>query len=244
MVQLDGEKLQARHRFGENADVGTATDPEDLWSFGGLKTIPTSPFTVYISSDDAGDAVEVTITYIEKDTYFEKMVTAVSAGFTFVDTGVEAEFIQRAWISGGLEPSGNVLISSDNTDAVPDGIPDDITKVQAYIPAGANQTLQCIHMVPVPRHGEIDKGMVGGWQFEMLSVVASSWARCALRQMEFGGVWRVLDKGIVHQGSIPFRNLLPYEIPLKQKTILKIEIQEVSHNSTHIFGRLHLRNKT
>lgn len=246
MEYPNGRKAASQHRFGENTNVDTATDPEDMWAFGGVKTIPAADFSVYISSDDAADGMDVTVVYIEKDTYFQKEVTGTLAGFAMVDLGIEAEFIQRAWIVGAVAPAGNVYVNSDNTDAaVSDGIVDDVTKIEAFIPAGTGQTLQCIHMIPVPRDLSDKEGQIDAWEVNMISVVASSWARIQLEVLRIGGIFRPVDKGIVHMGTRGFkRPYWPASISIPQKAIIRIRIEEVSNNSTSLVGHLHVRNQT
>lgn len=144
------ERWNAVNKFGFNFDIDTGGS-EDIWDQGGLYTFLAAAATCYISSDvEADNDIEITVEGLDAD-WNEVVQTAETDhtdGRTFVALATDLIRVNRAYVSGDTAPTGNIYISSDNTDAGGDGIPDTASNIKAKITAGYNQTLQAVYSVP------------------------------------------------------------------------------------------------
>jgi hypothetical protein len=140
------------HKFGFNPDIGTGSDPEDIWDQGGLYTFMSAVSTMYVSSDaEADQGISVAVEGLDGSWRFqsETIATDGTDGRTFVALANTYLRINRAYIDHTASPAGNIYISDDNTDAGGDGIPDTVSNIKAQITIGYDQTLQAVYTVPV-----------------------------------------------------------------------------------------------
>jgi hypothetical protein len=139
------------HKFGRN-DEPTAAD--DVWdcseaAIGAPAAYPyqAAAFTLYVSSDNAGDTTqEITVEGLDAN-WERATVTADLNGVTFVQVGTASDWrrVFRAYNSSGTVFAGNIYLNDDNTDVGGDGIPDDLTDLQACIQIGNEQTLMAMY---------------------------------------------------------------------------------------------------
>jgi hypothetical protein len=139
-------------KFGRIASIQTAT-PADCWEFGitpgaELYTWSTTEAIDSISSSDAGDTEEITITMLDID-YVEFTQIAVLDGQNRVAITPGFRF-NRAYNSNGTPTAGNVYIY-ENT-ALSGGVPIDVTLVRGYISINGQQTLQSMYTVPAGKN--------------------------------------------------------------------------------------------
>ena len=141
-------------KFGETAR-DSLTDGQDVWNCPTLAVaVPenyvyaSSAFTAYISSDDANDAAAaIVVEGLDENWERQRVVATLGAAaatsgtaIAEIGSGVTWLRIFRAFPSGSAPLEGNIYIGNDNTDAGTDGIPDDLTELQACILIGDNQT--------------------------------------------------------------------------------------------------------
>jgi hypothetical protein len=139
------------HKFGRNAEP-TAAD--DVWdcseaAIGGPAVYPfqSSAYTLYASSDNAGDTTQ-TVTVEGLDANWERAKVDVDLnGLTFVQVGTASNWLRvfRAYNSSATVFAGNIYLIDDPTDVGADGIPDNIATLQACIQIGNEQTLMAIY---------------------------------------------------------------------------------------------------
>jgi hypothetical protein len=139
------------HKFGRN-DTPAAGD--DIWdcsevAIGGPATYPhqAAAYTLYVSSDAAGDTTqEITVEGIDAN-WDRQVVTADLNGVVFVPVGTASNWrrVYRAYNSSGTVFAGNIYLNNDATDAGGDGIPDVLTGLQGCIQIGNEQTLMSIY---------------------------------------------------------------------------------------------------
>lgn len=232
------ESMNGVFLFGRNPQVDTASDPEDVWFYGGLKTLLAVAATLYISSDSTLDTgVEITVEYLDSSWEAQTIISHLHAGDgrIFVSLGVTAWRVNRAWVSNGSPLVGNVFVSSDPADVGGDGIPDDVTKIEGYIPAADQQTLQAIYTIPAGRIGRVIS-----WYGSLISNVASSRAVIRLAQRQLGRGKRTVELlGISNAGS-PMERCWPMSQPYPARTTLCVEVAEVSHNNLDIAAGYYL----
>lgn len=147
---LDDQKGSAVNKFGYNNDVDTTTDPEDIWSVGGL--YPYSTFStaqnLEVVSSLAADTVttgtgawSVTISGLDANLNSQS-VSVDLTGTTAVEvTGTTWLAVNRAFIN---EPTGT---GGTNAGVLTIRVSGGGTTV-AEIPATRGQTQQCVYRVP------------------------------------------------------------------------------------------------
>lgn len=141
------DEISHMRKFGHNDDVGFAVH-EDVWHYGGDYNWPNDAGqTMYISSSSALDTVEIVVQGLDQN-FREVEETINLQGFTFVPlTGLWSR-VHRAYNDNGTDLVGTVYISSDNTDAGGDGIPDVTTAIHTTVAPEFQQTMQAIYTVP------------------------------------------------------------------------------------------------
>jgi hypothetical protein len=240
-IPMEGEKHGGVHKFGRNPVIDTNSDPEDVWGFGGIKTFLTqaAATTLYISSDNqaADVGIEITVIYLDADGIERTVVENLHAvdARTFVSLGVTGFRVQRAYVSDAGNLTGNVYISSDNTDAGGNGIPDDTTKIEGFIRIGDNQTTQAIYTVPAGK-----KANVVGWYANMISQVGSSRAIVRIAQILDGEAKRTVEIGGISVAGVVVDRIWPMSMEFPSLTVLLIEVVSTSHNALDCSGGYYL----
>lgn len=217
------------HKYGRNDDIDTGTDPEDIWTYGGLYTYNDTPSIQYISSSNALDVgMELTVEGLDEN-YKEQSVTVLLNGQAQTQIGTGELFVRvfRAFNSGPIEFAGNVLIYDDTVASVTLGVPSPSTSVKAEIRAADQQTYMALYTVPA--------GKTAYFMQHSSDIIksnsASQNAVLDIRIREFGSVFRSrqLD-GLTTNGSSAFDFVftLPDRIP--EKSDIRMQIREVSTN--------------
>lgn len=146
MGRING--LSEGGRFGYNPDIDTTTDPEHIWTYGGLRTSPTSSFTLYAASDSASDTdVDITAVYLDASGNLQT-VTFNLNGQTPIDTGVTATECTRAYVDPGSNNAlvGNVSLTRANSFS--SGVPSNQNEVLAHILAADGESHVLADRVP------------------------------------------------------------------------------------------------
>jgi len=212
------------NKYGINADVDGS---EDIWNYGGTKTHLTVADTLYISSDDETNdvGIEITVEYIDEDGAAQTIVGNLHAvdARTFISLGVDGFAVNRAWVSGVLEQiTGNVYVSSDNTDAGPDGIPDTVADIEAFLEPADQNTMQAIYYIPNEVQGRTISGAwLYGYYADIHGNVASA-STVRFRKLEPDGSWRTIEsRGITN--SFPVNRKWPKAKYFLPGTIIKLD---------------------
>lgn len=140
---------RAEFKFGRNNDP----DPgDDVWncseaSVGGPANYPyqTSPFTLYISSSNAGDVQDVIVVGLDQD-WNRQVITVTLAGQTFTQVAAANGWrrVFRAFNNSTAAFLGNIYLGLDATGAA--GVPTNVaTTLQACIEIGDGQTLMALY---------------------------------------------------------------------------------------------------
>ena len=200
------------HKFGANFDIDTGSDPESIWTGGGLypwDAFDTAGVLVVTSSsaqdDDGGTgATEVFVEGLDAN-YNLITETFAMNGTANVTGNVIFKRVFRAFVtSGGNGNVGTITFTRGGTNVM-------------QIDAGRGQTLMAIYTIP--------KNYTGFMLNLDLTVNAFRDAQLSVKQRPFNGVFR-----IAHMAEA--RGLYSYKfgIPLKfeQKTDIDFRIDEVS----------------
>ena len=197
----------AYNKFGQNLAVPATL--EDIWDGSAVyEYLADDTFaTMYISSDNNGDAGDVwEVQGIDSD-YNYSTVEVTTSGFTFValTSGAADDKwwrVFRALNKSAVVSLGNIYISKDNTDIGGNGIPDDTDDIQAKILIGNEQTFMSLFTVPAGFTAHITRFYASTSSNKITDV------RLFVRP--FGGVFNAKAPISINQG----RSEHPYDFPL------------------------------
>jgi hypothetical protein len=212
-------ELSSIRKFGRNQDVASG-GWEDVWDYGGDFNWPSnSGVAMYISSDNAADTQDIIVEGL--DEFFRlKSETVTLQGVTFVAlTGLWSR-VHRAYNDNGTDLAGTVYISSDNTDAGGDGIPDVTTAIHATIPVGENQTLQALYTVPAATEMYVTNVRVN-----LLPVAGGTVKQCRVKidLRLFEKVWRTQATfGLITTGTSFISQDVSIPVGLPAKTDVRV----------------------
>lgn len=222
-------------KFGRNPDIDTGSTPEDIWTYGGLYTYNDTPSIQYISSDTLTDlGMEITVQGLDAD-YNLQTLTVVLNGQNQTQIGTGETFVRvfRAFNSGAIPFTGNILIYDDTNGGVVGGIPTDTTSIKAEIKADDQQTYMAIYTIPAGKTGYF----LGGAISLITNASASKSATVDLRLRRFGGVFRSSELvDISSTGTSNFSQDLHALGPLKipEKTDVLAQVRDVGANDTGV----------
>lgn len=219
----------AINKFGRNDEIDTGTDPEDIWTYGGLYTYNNTPSIQYISSSDALDVgMEITVIGLDAD-YKQQSVTVLLNGQNQTQIGTGETFVRvfRAYNSGPIEFAGNILLYDDTVTSVLLGVPSPTTSVKAEIRATDQQTYMALYTVPA---GKTAYFMQHSSDITKSNSSANN-ALLDIRIREFGGVFRSrqLD-GLTTDGSSAFNFVFTMPEMIPEKSDIRMQVREVTTN--------------
>lgn len=137
------------HKFGYNPDIDTATDPETVWSYGGLypwSALNTAQ-TLYVKSSSASDTMNVTLAG-QDSAGAEITETVTLTGTTAVATTKQFKRIYRAFCSDTVENVGDITMHTVSGSGT----------VVCHILAGEGQTLLALYTIPAGKTGYLYTG--------------------------------------------------------------------------------------
>jgi len=221
------------HKFGQNLDIDTTTDPETVWSAGGLYTFPSSADTLKIISNDADDngtgttgaltikvqGLDANYGLIEEDFTLNGQ-TAVTGSKNFIR-------VFRAFVtSAGSSELNEGTITINNSD-------DSLTL--ATIPALHGQTQMAVYTIPANH-----KAYLTSFSASMSKATPSA---AIVLEMIFrkDGVKRVKQNiSIDTTGSTSFIKEFKMPLPIEEKTDVYVNAKEVSQNNSGVFSNFAL----
>jgi hypothetical protein len=222
-------------KFGENPEIDTGSEPQNIWSYGGMYTYSTVADIDSIVCGNAADITEITIQGLGADgRLLEQTVT--SAGLTVVPIPVPFLRVFRAFNSGTVTLLTHCYIFVDST--VTNGVPNDPTKVRAEIHIGINtglsggQTEMAQYTIPVGYVGYLYSGYTGISRGGNLA-----YAQFVVRLRSKDGVWRTAFRDAsIGQGTSTSQYLYSVPLPMPAGQDLDIICTKVGTNDTGVFG--------
>lgn len=220
-------------KYGSNPDIDAGTDPEEVWTYGGTYTYPTSAAINYISSSDNSDTQTIVVEGLDAD-YNPQSITVTLAGNTKTQIGTGETWLRvyRAYNSDSTEFAGTVYIYEDDTTTTP-GVPDTPSKVKAQILPLDQQTYMALWTVPAGHTAFFLGGAIS-------ITTGASAAKAAFVELRFrleNKVFRSAELiGIASTGSSTFSQDLhalgPVSFP--EKTDIQARVREVTANDTGV----------
>lgn len=215
-------------KFGRNADIDTATDPEDVWSAGGLYAFPTAANATTIVSTSVADdgdpagtgALTVAVQGLDANWLLVNQ-TATMNGTAAVTLTTPLIRVFRAFVatagSGGTN-AGVVTVLHGAT-------------VLAQIDASAGQTLMAIYTIPADYH----YGAMSSWWSAFEYGVSAADTTVAIYQRPFGGAWRIVETaGLSETGSTFLQRIFTVPKIFQPKTDILVRVARVSANEVGI----------
>jgi hypothetical protein len=216
------------NKFGENPGIDTATDPEDIWDYGGLYVFSTTAAIDTISSSSVDDTEPITIVGLDAN-WDEVTQTKTLTGQTKAVLETPLIRVYRAYNTGTADIVGGVYIYEDGD--ITDGVPDDSSTIRALINNGNNQTLMCIYTVPAGKTAYFISGYVA------YAKSSNTGAKFSWRARAFGGVFQVKSTvALIGTGSSTWDYHYGVPVALPEKADILIRCDEVESNGTAVAG--------
>ena len=217
------------HKFGHNTDIDTSTDPETIWSAGGLYTFPSVDTVLKVVSNDADDngtgttgAASIVVQGL--DVNYDVISESIELnGQAAVESENRFIRVYRAFVNkAGSSQTNEGTITINNQD-------DSLTL--AEIPAEHGQTQMCVYTIP-----RNYKGYVTSFSGSMAKATPDTTAILAMSFIE-NGVKRIQQKiSVSTDGSTSFIKHFQCPLPVNEKTDIIVNASEVSSNNTAVFS--------
>jgi hypothetical protein len=213
-------------KFGFNPDVNGSV--ETIWDVGGIYAYPSTAVVMTVTTDAGTPAndngVVVTVEGLDGDcNEISEEVTLAGAGTA--DTTKTFFRVNRAYVSGSQEPTGNLNITNGGT-------------TYARITLGENQTLMALWTVPAGYTGFLDHvNIATGTTF------ANQYVTAELVQRQLGGVFRAMLKQTLGSGGVA-DFVIRYPILIPEKTDLEIRASSSGSNNliSANFSMVYIKN--
>jgi len=205
------------HKFGANFDVDNNSEPETVWTGGGL--YPWSALnvakTLYILSNDSNEEGTVELQGLDED-YNVVTETVTLNGSTAVTTlNTFLRVYRMIYTDDG---GGNVGVITARVDS-PSGT------VVAQIEGVLSQTLMCVYTVPA--------GYTAYMMAVDFSVQKNKDAQVLMMQRTFNtNNFRIAHMAEVYEST--YRYDFPIPLPLPEKTDLELRTDNVETNNTRV----------
>jgi len=218
------------NKFGENPDVDTGTDPEDVWDYGGTYTFSTSADIDQISSSDNSDNQEITVVGLNSS-WEQVTQTKDLTGQTGATLTTPLIRVFRAYNSDSSETAGDIYVSTNGA-SLSSGVPSVANTVRAMIRQEHQQTLMCIYTVPADKTAYFTSGYVSFSKGKKDATADFTWKARA-----FGGVFQTKSKiGLTAAGSSTWNYNYGVSVALPAKADIEIVCEEVSADDSAVSG--------
>ncbi len=226
LADHDWTDIKQVDKFGANPDISTTTDPEDIWDQGGTYTFLSSAQTLYISSSDNSDTVDITVEGLDANWALQ---TATKALTGQTQTALAGTWLRvfRAYNADSTNLAGDVYVAE--TDDLTGGVPDTASKIKAKITSTAQQTLMAIYTIPTGYTGYMLR-----W-YASQAIGQSNYAIVELQAKASGNVFRTKRRvGLTSGGNL--QEKFPIALGFAAQTDLKIVCREVGANNMDVSG--------
>jgi hypothetical protein len=203
------------HKFGANFDIDNNSEPETVWTAGGLypwSSLATAQ-TIYCISTDGADTGTLEIQGLDAN-YELQSETVTLNGTTAVTTSNEYLRVYRMVY----------LDSADNAGIITARVTSGTGTVVAQVDAGFNQTLMAIYTVPADHTAYI---LCGDF-----SVQKNKDAQVMFYQRPVGGIFTIAHMAEVYESSYRYDFSAPLAMP--EKTDLEVRADNVETNGTRV----------
>tara|TARA_R110001606_G_scaffold396185_1_gene569838 strand:- start:500 stop:1240 length:741 start_codon:yes stop_codon:yes gene_type:complete len=215
IAQGDVNYYSSVQKFGANFDIGSNSDPESVWSVGGLypwSALDTAE-TLYIISTDNADTDTVLLEGLDEN-YLPIAESIQMSGTTAVTTVKQFKRIYRIEYNHGTINSG--VVTARTTSAT--------GTIVAQVDAELAQTLMAVYTVPA------------GFTAYLLNLDFSTNkgkdAQCRLYAREFGRSFRIKHLTEVYENNYRYDFTIPLHFP--EKTDIDMIAYQVESAGTRV----------
>jgi len=223
------------YKFGNNPDIDTGTDPEDVWSYGGLYTFSTSADIDSFSSSSSSDTFVIAVFGL--DSNWDEVIQLVTlTGQTTTTCGTSMIRVNRM-VNASATAAVGTIYCYVNGATVAVGVPTTATDVRAVIDIGYEQTQMAIYSVPAGKTAYIYQ-----ITFSMEQAVGvSSGALISVRQRAFGRLLRNVGQFALQEGGSSFASI-KFTVPVlaEEKNDLLMRCETVGANNIGISGMFNM----
>jgi len=207
------------HKFGVNFDIDNSSEPETVWSAGGLYpwSSLSSAQTLYVLSTDAGDTMDVEIQGLDAD-YELQTETVTLTGTTAVTT--TNTFLRVFRMSANANNDGDITARVTSASGT----------IVAQIDTDYAQTLMAVYTVPA--------GKTAYLTTLDTSVQKNKDAQIRLFQRPTGEAFRITHMAETFESSYRYDFTTPLKFP--EKTDLEVRASEVESNNTRVTANFDL----
>lgn len=206
---------ESLHKFGANFQVNATTDPESIWTAGGLypwASLNTEQ-TLYVISTSASDTNTVLLEGL--DSNYNKIIEKITmTGLTAVTTTNQFKRIYRMQYEGTVPNVGTVTARTTSETGT----------VVAQIDIGYSQTLMSIYTVPA--------GCTGYLLALDASVDKGEQVQLNMSKRELNQSFKILHLTELFENTYHFD--FPIPLKLSEKTDIDVRAAEVGTNNTRI----------
>ena len=215
IAQGDVNYYSSVQKFGANFDVSSNSDPESVWSAGGLYPWASldAAETLYIISTDTGDTDTILLEGLDAN-YLPLAESVQMAGQTAVATVNQFKRIYRMEYNHGNINAGTVTARTVSGTGV----------VVAQVDPTLAQTLMAVYTVPA--------GFTGYLLNLDFSVNKGKDAQCRLYAREFSRSFRIKHLTEVYESSYRYDFTVPLHLP--EKTDIDIIAYQVESAGTRV----------
>lgn len=210
------------HKFGANFDVDSITDPETIWTAGGLypwASWSESGNTLYIASTDANDTATITLQGLDANFDLQHEVLQL-AGDTVVTSAKQYRRLDRAFYNHGAPNQGTITARVDSAAG----------QIVTQIDANRGQTLQAYYTVP--------NGYCAYLYSIDFTVQKGEDAQVAMVTRQNGGGFRVHHIAEIYQNQYNYVFTFPQRYD--EQTDIDMQIVEVETNNTRVSANFEL----
>jgi hypothetical protein len=200
------------HKFGANFDIDQATDPESVWTGGGLYPWASlsSAQTIYCLSTSASDTTTLTLEGLDAN-YDEISETVTLTGLTAVST--TNQFLRVFRMTYDATNVGDIQARVTSASGT----------IVAKIDAGYAQTLMAVYTIPAGYTGYLVTGDA--------TIDSKKDCQVFMYIRQFGKPFRI---GHVAEASGHYRYDFFAPLPIPEKSDIDIRIDNVSGNDSRV----------
>jgi len=215
------------NKFGENNDVDAE---EDLIIQGGTLTFSATADIDTLTSSVDTDTQSITIEGLAAG-FISNTQTVNLTGNTPKLLNPPLIRADRMFNANSNNFDGDIYICINGA-SITAGVPQTASEIRNKIEAGDNQTLMGVYTIPAGKTGYLEN-----YHVSMAKLSPATAIVCSLRTREFGGVFRVKDRGATATtGATSYIRDFKTPLVLAEKTDVKIVIDSVTASNTAVAG--------
>jgi hypothetical protein len=209
------------HKFGANFDIDNTSEPETVWTAGGLypwSSLATAQ-TLYCLSDSASDTSTLTIQGLDSDYNLLTEIVTLT-GTTAVTTTNQFIRVFRMSYNGGASNVGTVTARVTSGSGT----------IVAQIDEEFSETLMCVYTIPAGYTGYLLCGDA--------SVQKNKDVQIKFFVRQFGQSFKIAHMAEVFERTYRYDFPIPMKLP--EKTDLEVRADNVESNNTRLTANFDL----